>query len=77
MKTSRLLAITLYLMNKNIVSGKLLSEKFEVSERTIQRDIEAINLAGIPIISHRGANGGYEILKSYKSSHNSIENSGI
>jgi predicted DNA-binding transcriptional regulator YafY len=64
-------------MNKNIVSGKVLSEKFEVSERTIQRDIESINLAGIPIVSHRGANGGYEILKSYKSSHNSIENSGI
>jgi len=53
MRISRLLAITTYLLNRNIVTGKSLAEKFEVSERTIQRDIEAINMAGIPSITNQ------------------------
>ncbi|WBW98211.1 helix-turn-helix transcriptional regulator [Oceanirhabdus sp. W0125-5] len=66
MKIERLLAIVTYLLNRDVVSGKDLAEKFEVSERTIQRDIESINLAGIPIISIRGSNGGYKILDNYR-----------
>jgi len=46
----RLLAITTYLLNRQIVTGKELAHRYEVSERTIQRDIETINMAGIPIV---------------------------
>jgi len=66
MKIDRLLAIVTYLLNRDLVTGKYLAEKFEVSERTIQRDVETINLAGIPITSIRGANGGYKILDTYR-----------
>lgn len=66
MKIERLLGIIIYLLNREIVSGNTLADKFEVSTRTIQRDIEALNLAGIPIISIQGVNGGYGILDSFK-----------
>ncbi len=66
MKIDRLLAIITYLLNRDVVTGKDLAEKFEVSERTIQRDVETINLAGIPITSIRGTNGGYKILDTYR-----------
>jgi len=66
MKIDRLLAITIYLLNRDIVTGKELAEKFEVSERTVQRDVESINMAGIPISSIRGVNGGYQIMDTFK-----------
>ncbi|WP_304944455.1 helix-turn-helix transcriptional regulator [Vallitalea guaymasensis] len=66
MRIDRLLAITTYLLNRNIVTGKKLAEKFEVSERTIQRDIETINMAGIPIVSLKGVSGGYQIMDTFK-----------
>lgn len=65
MKIERLLGIITFLLNREVVTGKYLADKFEVSERTIQRDIESINLAGIPIVSLRGVNGGYQILDQY------------
>lgn len=55
MKIDRLIAITMYLLNREIVSASALAERFEVSKRTIQRDIEALNQAGIPIASTYGA----------------------
>ena len=66
MKTDRLIAITMYLLNREIVSSSALAERFEVSKRTIQRDIEALNQAGIPITSTYGADGGYEIMDGFK-----------
>ena len=66
MKIDRLLAMTIYLLNRDIVTGKELSEKFEVSERTIQRDIESINMSGIPIRSQKGVGGGYQIMDTFK-----------
>lgn len=66
MRIARLLSITTYLLNRNIVTGNYLAKKFEVSERTIQRDIEAINMAGIPIISLKGVGGGYQIMDTFK-----------
>ncbi len=44
-----------------------LADKFEVSVRTIYRDLDTINMAGIPIVSTSGPGGGVEILKTYKS----------
>mgnify|MGYP001036218334 CR=1 FL=1 len=66
MKIDRLIAITMYLLNRETVSASALAERFEVSKRTIQRDIEALNQAGIPIISTYGAEGGYEIIDGFK-----------
>lgn len=66
MKIDRLLGITTYLLNRDIVNANTLAKKFEVSSRTIQRDIETLNLAGIPIASIQGTNGGYGIVDSFK-----------
>ncbi|MGO4889918.1 helix-turn-helix transcriptional regulator [Anaerobacillus sp. MEB173] len=66
MKVERLLAIIIKLLNKNRMTAKELAEEFEVSVRTVQRDIDSINMAGIPIVSYKGSNGGYGILEEYK-----------
>lgn len=66
MKTERLLSIVIYLLNNDTVSAAKLAERFEVSKRTILRDIEQISMAGIPIKSLPGANGGYSIMEGYK-----------
>lgn len=66
MKTDRLIAITMYLLNREVVSAAALSKRFEVSKRTIQRDIDTLNQAGIPIVSAYGINGGYEIMDGFK-----------
>lgn len=66
MKVERLFGIVMVLLNKERATAKELSELFEVSVRTIQRDMDAINMAGIPIVAYQGYNGGYGILESYK-----------
>jgi predicted DNA-binding transcriptional regulator YafY len=66
MKTDRLLSIVIYLLNHDTVNAAKLAERFEVSKRTILRDIEQISLAGIPIKSLPGANGGYSIMEGFK-----------
>lgn len=66
MRIDRLLGIVIYLLNRDIVNGNALAERFEVSSRTIQRDIEALCLAGIPIVSLQGTNGGYGIIDGFK-----------
>ncbi|HCM90384.1 MULTISPECIES: YafY family protein [Vagococcus] len=69
MKIERMLTIIVMLLNRKRVTANELAEKFEVSVRTIYRDIETINLAGIPIISHSGNNGGFSIYENYKLNH--------
>ena len=66
MKIDRLLGITIYLLNHDKVSARTLSDRFEVSVRTIQRDIETLCETGIPVASSLGIDGGYEILDSFK-----------
>jgi len=66
MKIERLLGIVIYLLNRDIVNANTLAKRFEVSTRTIQRDIETLNLAGIPIISMQGTDGGYGIIDDFK-----------
>lgn len=66
MKTDRLYALTLYLLNHGKASASELAKHFEVSVRTIQRDIDALCQAGIPICAFAGSNGGYEILSDFK-----------
>jgi predicted DNA-binding transcriptional regulator YafY len=66
MKLDRLLAITMLLLNRKRITAAELAEYFEVSMRTIYRDIEAINQAGIPIVAYQGAGGGLGIMENYK-----------
>lgn len=66
MKVDRLVSIIMILLDKERVSAQELSDKFEVSPRTIYRDIAAINLAGIPIRATSGVGGGFEIMEKYK-----------
>ncbi|MEW4058557.1 YafY family protein [Bacillus siamensis] len=66
MKLERLLSIIFKLLHNEILSASSLADEFQVSSRTIYRDIEAICAAGIPIVSYQGANGGFGMMKGYK-----------
>ncbi len=70
MKIDRLIGIIMYLLNRDRVTANELAEKFEVSTRTIARDINTLGLAGIPVVSDVGINGGYTILDTYKLNRN-------
>ena len=66
MKLDRLISILVLLLRKERIQAKELAEIFEVSVRTILRDVEAINLAGIPIVTYQGINGGIGIAEGYR-----------
>ncbi|MFE8700033.1 helix-turn-helix transcriptional regulator [Cytobacillus sp. FJAT-54145] len=61
-----MLSMLLIILNKGKVTGKELADHFEVSLRTIYRDIEKIGEAGIPIASFGGKGGGYYIMDEYR-----------
>lgn len=65
MKIDRLLGIVMFLMNREKVSARQLAQRFDVSIRTIQRDIDSLTLAGIPIYAEQGVKGGYALLDNY------------
>lgn len=66
MKTERLYAIMVYLLNHGRTSASELAKYFEVSVRTIQRDIDSLCCAGIPVIAIPGVSGGYEIARGFQ-----------
>lgn len=66
MKIDRQIGILSILLQKEKVTAGELAERFEVSKRTIIRDIEDINKAGIPIVSERGFGGGISIMEGFK-----------
>lgn len=66
MKIDRLIGILSILLQKEKVTAPELAEKYEVSRRTINRDIEALCKAGIPIVTTQGQNGGISIMEGYK-----------
>ncbi|WP_338042473.1 YafY family protein [Paenibacillus ginsengarvi] len=70
----RLLSIIILLLNRRMVQAKELAERFEVSVRTIYRDIETINGAGIPIITYQGTNGGIGLAEGYRLDRNVLTN---
>lgn len=70
MKTGRLISIFMTLLDKERVGARELAEMFEVSARTIYRDIDTLNLAGIPVHSVSGVGGGFEIMPNYKIDRN-------
>lgn len=65
MKIDRLISIVVYLLNHGRTSAQKLAEEFEVSSRTIMRDLESLDQAGIPIQSFYGVEGGYQIMDNY------------
>ena len=65
MKIDRLFGIITTLQKKKTVTAPYLAERFEVSRRTINRDIEDICKAGIPIVTTQGANGGISIMDGF------------
>lgn len=66
MRTDRLLAEILYLLQHGRVTARQLSEHFEVSPRTILRDMDALCMGSVPIISFEGAKGGFALAENYR-----------
>ncbi|MCA0162266.1 MULTISPECIES: helix-turn-helix transcriptional regulator [Bacillus] len=66
MKIDRILSIVMILISKRQVQAKDLAELHEVSVRTIYRDIDTINQAGIPVVTKQGAGGGISLVDDYR-----------
>ena len=78
---NRLLSIIYILLNKGTITAAELAQRFEVSVRTIYRDVETLSMAGIPIYAKKGKNGGIclteqfvldKIINSYESHVNEL-----
>ena len=65
MKINRLLEITLILLNKGNTTARELADRFEVSTRTIYRDIDELSAAGVPVYTNKGSGGGISLLENY------------
>lgn len=66
MKIDRLMGIIILLLQNEKMTAPELAKRFEVSRRTINRDIEDICKAGIPLATTQGINGGIAIMEGYK-----------
>lgn len=66
MKIDRLIGILSILLQQEQVTAPYLAERFEVSRRTINRDIEDLCKAGIPVVTRQGVNGGISIMEGHK-----------
>ena len=68
-----MLQTTLILLSRKQVTAKELAERFQVSVRTIYRDVDALSLAGVPVYANKGRNGGIFLDDSYHVSHALID----
>ena len=75
MKINRLLGMIIYLINHEKASATELSAYFNVSVRTVQRDVETISLAGVPIYALAGKKGGYAILPHFQLGEQGVDKS--
>lgn len=66
MKIDRLIGILSILLQQEKVTAPYLAKKFEVSRRTINRDVENLCKAGIPVVTEQGANGGISIMEGFR-----------
>ncbi|MDR1631208.1 MAG: YafY family transcriptional regulator [Oscillospiraceae bacterium] len=65
MQISRLLEILYLLLDKKTITAKELAGRFEVSQRTVYRDIETLSLAGFPVYTTKGKGGGIHMLPEF------------
>ena len=66
MKLDRMIGILALLLQRESATAPELAERFEVSRRTVMRDIDALCRAGIPIASRQGTGGGFSIMEGYR-----------
>ncbi len=77
MKLDRLIGILSILLHQEKVTMPYLAETFEVSRRTIHRDIETLCRAGIPITTSQGSGGGVSIMSGYQVDHALLASQGL
>ena len=73
MRKDRLFEITVYLLKHGRTQASVLADQFGVVTKTIQRDMDALGLAGIPVISVPGSAGGYDLSEHFKLDRGFIE----
>lgn len=66
MRADRLLTIMLLLRGHGRMTAETLAQQLEVSERTIYRDLDALNVAGVPVYTQSGPNGGIFLDETYR-----------
>src|SRR4030042_2885928 len=66
MRADRLISIVMLLQTHEKMTAEELSKELEVSQRTIYRDIIALNVAGVPVFTGRGPGGGIALVESYR-----------
>lgn len=65
MQNSRLFEIIYFLLNKQKTTARELAEHFEVSVRTIYRDVDCLSVAGIPVLTEKGKGGGISLMEGF------------
>lgn len=68
MRADRLLSLLMILQTRGLTRAADLARELEVSERTIYRDVTALNTAGVPIYAETGRGGGFALVESYRTS---------
>src|SRR6202012_4182514 len=66
MQASRLLSILLMLQTRGRLTPQTLDNEFEVSVRTVHRDIDQLSAAGVPVYADRGRSGGFQLMDGYR-----------